>query len=248
MLISAFRSNGQTYCSPTFVNGCFSWSNHAITLDSINWVRDIYNCGASDYTFMSTTLNAGSSYTMDVMNGDWCGCGVWMDFNQDLDFDTTENLFYSYVANETNNYNFTIAIPVSVPTGTYRMRVIAGWGTDCFNVSANGYGACGSYQYGNFDDFTINIIGVSTGNNDAINGSVLLNVFPNPASTVVALNLGNNSTDGILLLSDLDGQLIQKQILNDCTQLLDISILPSGMYLLHYSDAARSQSIKLVKE
>ncbi|MBK5286562.1 MAG: hypothetical protein JJE25_14295, partial [Bacteroidia bacterium] len=132
-------AGAQPYCSPSFSSGCTSWRNQSITLDAINWTLGVSSCTISDYTSDMATLDAGIPYPMTVMNGDWCGCGVWIDFNQDFAFDTTENLFYIYTANATNAYNFNITIPSSTPTGTYRMRVIAGWGTDCYTVSGNGY-------------------------------------------------------------------------------------------------------------
>jgi hypothetical protein len=146
------------YCSPSFVNSCFSWSNQSIGLDSINWT--LTDCTLSDFTSMSTTVTPGDSVAMSVTSGDWCGCSVWIDFNQDFAFDTIENLFHNYNGNQTYTYNFYIHIPPGLPPGSYRMRVLAGWGSDGYTEgSGNGWGPCGSYQYGNFDDFTINVAG-----------------------------------------------------------------------------------------
>jgi hypothetical protein len=99
---------------------------------------------------------------MTVTNGVYCGCSVWVDLNSDGDFDDLdENLYSLYTANATNTYNFNITIPAATPNGLYRMRVIASWGADGVTVGANGYGACGAYQYGNYDDFTLNVGGVA---------------------------------------------------------------------------------------
>lgn len=110
---------------------------------------------------MSTTLHAGDSAAMSVTSGVWCGATVWIDFNQDEVFDSTENLFHSYVgADPSYTYNFYITIPPGTAVGSYRMRVISAWGSDGYTVGGgNGWGGCGSFQYGNFDDFTINIGG-----------------------------------------------------------------------------------------
>ena len=72
------------YCSPTFGYGCFSWSNLAVHLDSINWTLDSYFCELFDYTSLSTTVIAGSTHPMQVTNANWCGCAVWIDLNQDF--------------------------------------------------------------------------------------------------------------------------------------------------------------------
>jgi len=97
---------------------------------------------------------------MTVVNGDWCGCAVWVDLNNDNDFDDAgENLYTIYTANALNTYSFNITVPSGTSNGLHQMRVIACWGSDGVTVSPNGYGPCGTYQYGNYDDFTLNVGG-----------------------------------------------------------------------------------------
>jgi hypothetical protein len=160
MLIALFANAALAqYCSPTFTNGCFSWRNQNIVIGSINWSLGSTSCTISDYTSLSTTVTAGETLPMTVTNGNWCGAGVWVDFNSDFSFDDSENLFHAYQGASTATYNFNITIPANVAAGSYRMRVIAGWGTDTFdNTSSNGYGACGTYQYGSFQDFTLQVL------------------------------------------------------------------------------------------
>lgn len=239
-------AQAQSYCSPVFAYGCFSWRNENVTLDSIHWIADPYYCDISDYSGVSTTLHSGASYNMQVTNGNWCGCGVWIDFNNDYSFDTTENVFHSYQANETNNYNFDVAIPANISEGDYRLRVIAGWGSDCYNPGANGYGPCGLYQYGNFDDFTIHIAGFGTGGTDFNNTSTSLQVNPNPATTSAVVTLSDDS--GILQLTNLLGEVIYSINVNKKNEALDLSTMPIGIYLLRYSDGIHLQQTKLIKQ
>ena len=248
-LFSASDSRAQVYCSPTFVSGCFSWRNQGITLDAVNWSIGSTSCSVSDYTADTAFLNAGTPYPMTVVNGDWCGCGVWVDFNVDGVFDTTENLFHLYTANATNNYNFNITIPANIPTGIYRMRVIAGWGTDCYSTSANGYGACGSYQYGNFDDFTVSVSGLPTGiTADAENNLPLIELNPNPASSFVNVTVRNyKNHDAHLRLMDVTGKIICSFKVTKEKETLDISALSKGFYVLNYYDGVNWESLKVVK-
>ncbi|MGB3074041.1 MAG: T9SS type A sorting domain-containing protein [Chitinophagales bacterium] len=240
----------QPYCNPTFGYGCYSWNNHSIQLDSINWIADPYNCEANDYTTFSTTLAAGNTYNMQVTNANWCGCGVWIDFNQDYAFDNSENLFYLYTPSETNTYNFSITMPALLNPGTYRMRVIAGWGTDCLSESANGYGACGSYQYGNFDDFTIHVAGFPTGINTTANSDVnLIAASPNPVVdflevTVIDFHPGNNA---LLQLVDVTGSIIQSFRLTNEKETIDMSSLARGIYLLRYVEGQHTEIIKVIR-
>ncbi|MBP6455516.1 MAG: T9SS type A sorting domain-containing protein [Chitinophagaceae bacterium] len=149
----------QTYCAPTFANGCFNWNNSAITLNTINWTAPA-SCTTWDFTTTSTTVTAGVAQAMSVTNGVYCGVSVWMDLNSDGDFDDlNENLYSIYTANANNIYNFNITVPAATPNGNYRLRVIGHWGSDGIS-SVNGSGGCGSYQYGNYQDFTLNVGGV----------------------------------------------------------------------------------------
>ncbi|MFM7729410.1 MAG: GEVED domain-containing protein, partial [Flavobacteriales bacterium] len=145
ILIACVQNLCAQYCSPTFANGCFGWNNKTVVLGSINWALGSSACATSDYTALSTAVSPGQTLPMTVSNGAWCGTGVWVDFNSDFAFDDTENLYHSYQPSSLQTYNFNITIPANTPSGSYRMRVVAGWGTDCFdNTSTNGYGACGS--------------------------------------------------------------------------------------------------------
>ncbi len=156
-------AKAQVYCAPSFVNGCFSWNNQTISVGTITWAAATTTaCTLWDFTTMSTVIAPGATVPMTVTNASYCGCSVWVDFNSDGDFDDIgENLYSQYTALSSNIYNFSISIPAATPVGLYRMRVIASWGSDGVTVSPNGYGGCGAYQYGNYDDFTLNIGGVA---------------------------------------------------------------------------------------
>lgn len=151
----------QVYCPPTFANGCSNWRNIAITAGTINWTAPT-TCTTSDFTTLSTVVAPGGSLAMTDSTGVYCGCSVWVDFNLDGDFDDIgENLYGVYVASANYKYVFSINIPGTTPVGLYRMRVIASWGSDGVTPGANGSGGCGAYQYGNYDDFTLNVGGVA---------------------------------------------------------------------------------------
>jgi hypothetical protein len=235
------------YCNPTFTSGCTNWRNQGVTLGSINWTIGSTSCTVSDYTSTSTTLNPGMSYPMTVLNGDWCGVAVWIDFNQNQVFDAGENLYYHYNPQAAQTYSFNITIPGGTLPGSYRMRVVSGWGTDCFTTSGNGYGPCGTYTYGNFDDFTVNIIAVGI---PVIsdNASPLIEVSPNPASSFVTVTMNSIiGNEASLQLTDLTGKSIQKIKVNSQKEKLDISELPKGIYILSYVDVTQRQNIRLVK-
>jgi len=228
-----------TYCEPYFNNGCFNWNNKEITLDSINWVLGSSDCAISDYTSMGTTLTAGVPTPMTVLNGAWCGVGVWVDFNYDGDFDSTENLYYMYTAGDPQTYSFLITIPSSTADGDYRMRVIAGWGTDCYTASANGYGACGIYEYGNFNDFRVTVTGGSVGINENASSDMMIGLYPNPASNRINVQVDQSMTGNEYFVFDQLGKACLTGKFENKNIGIDISNLSEGIYFLSSGSAKK---------
>jgi gliding motility-associated-like protein len=157
--------HAQTYCSPGYSSGCIMSGTYptghwisAVTLGAINHNPSNTTCATvSNYTSMSTTIISGSTTPMSVTTGGYCGVGVYVDFNQDGDFnDAGEELAVpAYVGADPAVYNFNITIPLSTPAGNYRMRVI-NRGANSGNPGTNP--ACDNYTYGNFYDYTLNIV------------------------------------------------------------------------------------------
>lgn len=246
-VFSVSTANAQTYCSPAFANGCLSWNNQSIALTNLNWSLGTTDCLLSDYTTDTAIVNAGTPHSMQVTNGSWCGTSIWVDFNSNGAFDTTENLYHLYTANQTNYYSFNLIVPSNIPSGSYRMRVIASWGSDGYSVSANGYGGCGSYQYGNFDDFTLKVIGSSgTINPDA--NSNLIKASPNPANDFIKVTVNSFSSDNATLqLCDVSGKRIEVLKVYSAETVVDMRSYSKGIYFINYTNGDERQTIKVVK-
>jgi hypothetical protein len=237
------------YCQPSFVNGCFNWGTQAVSFGSLNWSLGSSLCTDFDYTSMQANLTTGVPHLMSVDNNDWCGCAVWIDYNQDSVFDASENVFYSYQANQMNTYTIYITIPNGTAVGMYRMRIISPWGSDGFlSTNVNGYGPCGAYQYGSFQDFTVNVTGPQgideLGGKDGSYMAASLNRENNQVNVSLHDPQPANVT---LLLTDITGREVARQQVSGTNAVIDVSGLPSGIYVLNYFDGTHRQSIKLVK-
>jgi hypothetical protein len=243
---SAFTSSAQ-YCSPTFVNGCNSWNNQTITIDSIQWTLGSTACALFDYTIMHTTLQKGVPKQMAVTNGTWCGIGVWLDFNGNFTFESNELLYNKYIAAATQTYNFTITVPTSAVSGTYRMRVIAGWGTDCLTPGGNGDGPCGAYQYGNFDDFTIKVIDPFTSIGETQNPETAgLTIGPNPVSTELNVRVDAKLLNSTYKLTDQFGKTVMEGKLISENNSIDINHLAAGIYFFRTNNDM-NKTCKVIK-
>lgn len=218
----------QTYCAPTFANGCATWSNQTINVGTINWtLSDCYN---SEDTAMSATFIQGTPEAMTVVSGTWTGCAVYADLNNDGDFADSENLYYSYVGGDPSyTYSFNITVPLGTPDGSYRMRVIAPWGSDGFTVGPNGNGGCGTYQYGNFNDFTM-LVGTTVGNNTLEMNKNKLTIAPNPASDNTSI-LFEKAFTGTVTISDIAGRIVKQLTVNNQKQIIvETDGLSNGLY------------------
>lgn len=99
------------------------------------------------YTFTGTLNPANTSYQ--------CGMAVWIDWNQNLTFETNERVFASSDSRLGNQAPFTasITVPSNATNGVTRMRVI----NDYFEPGIS-YSPCTSfYGYGEVEDYNVNI-------------------------------------------------------------------------------------------
>ncbi|XZF13068.1 GEVED domain-containing protein [Chitinophagaceae bacterium MMS25-I14] len=146
------------YCTPSFPSGCYVGPNYLsnVTIGTIN--NTVTGCSQSDFTSMSTTVTAGTSVAMSITAQGYAGIGVYADWNQDGDFnDVDEFLYGAYPGNSTPTVTPNISIPGYVLPGSYRLRVIAPWAT---NPTAGQ--ACNTFQYGSFQDYTLNVLNNSS--------------------------------------------------------------------------------------
>jgi hypothetical protein len=246
LMTGGYLFGQKNYCSPTFLSGCSSWHNNTISLDSIQWALGSTTCTLSDYTNLKTTLIKGNTYSMTVTNGSWCGVGVWIDFDNDMVFADQEVQYYAYIAQASQTYNFNISVPSTVPNGTYRMRVIAGWGTDCYSsTSSNGYGPCGSYQYGNFDDFTVKIVSTQTGVDEFENQKITLG--PNPVENNAIVKVPANRLPLKYSIVDITGKLVKDGIFSAENNSVDLSSLLKGVYFIDFNSNSAEQ-LKFFKQ
>lgn len=107
----------------------------------------------SDYTAISTDLTIGTSYPISVGNGfsyDGDQCGIWVDWNQDLDFDDAEEVIVVSGTPGLGPYTGTLTPPAGSPTGPTRLRT---------RITYTGaVSPCGTTTYGEVEDYTVNVL------------------------------------------------------------------------------------------
>ena len=153
---SAYTTGSATtgYCAFTSSTNTYWISNFSTTGGSTNINRNS-NYTAGGYANYSgtdiVTQILGQSFNFSTtMSSGTHGINIYVDWNNDLDFNDAGELVYAsgtYVGSATG----TITIPGSTTVGNHRMRVVANY----FDTNPS---ACGSNSYTEAEDYTINVV------------------------------------------------------------------------------------------
>ncbi len=107
----------------------------------------------ADYTNLSTEVETGNTYTITITSGEhWDSddLGIWVDWNQDQDFDDPGEQVYCGV-NMGGEGSFEITVPDNALNGSTRMRIRQKYsGDDCGSP-------CGTTSYGEVEDYTLDV-------------------------------------------------------------------------------------------
>jgi len=149
------------FCAPTAVNcGALDTINNFVLIGELStYINDLATgCSSGAYknsSSLSVTLYLGRSYTITTTTqyspNEYFA--VWIDFNDNRVFETTEKL-----ANVLYNGLSNTLVPITIPTvgsggalGIHRMRAVAAYANSLPNPCAN------SITYGETHDYSVNI-------------------------------------------------------------------------------------------
>ncbi|MBI1307521.1 MAG: DUF5011 domain-containing protein [Bacteroidetes bacterium] len=161
LLASTHIAVGQSYCasgaSTTYDSKCDRVRIQGNTLSLDNKSNPTTCETYSDFTsFVAVDLTAGQDYTIILTNGTCGGAytrygNAWIDYNQDGVFDTWEMLGKGNVGSSTTGYEHVInfKVPCNIKSGNTRMR--------CIVIEGTATNPCGSYTYGETEDYTVNL-------------------------------------------------------------------------------------------
>ncbi|MBJ6145167.1 M4 family metallopeptidase [Hymenobacter sp. BT559] len=197
--------------------------------------------GYYDGTALSTTVAAGSSQTINFSAG-FKGSAyteywkIFIDYNQDGDFSDSGETIVSGSSSSGGTLTSTFTVPSTAKTGTTRLRVVLS--------DASATTSCGTYSYGETEDYSLNITGGATLAPEGIaattsgltaDADATLSMFPNPASSYLQLELSSGAELQTVQVLDARGAAATARY-DAATKQLDVSGLAAGLYLVRASD------------
>jgi hypothetical protein len=148
-----FGTGGTTpvYCDASGDNQNYEWIA-GVSVAGLNNTSGASSSGYSDFTSQTVNLTRGNSASVSLTPG-FAGSSyteywnIWIDYNQDGDFDDSGEAVFSSSGSSTVSGSFTVSS--SALTGNTRMRVIMKY--------SSAASSCGTFTYGEVEDYTANI-------------------------------------------------------------------------------------------
>jgi hypothetical protein len=230
---------GGGYCAATATHACATGDEYVANV-TLNTINNTSGCAQySNFTAQSTTLARGQQYTVSIgtaivgsQNVAYLNdqIAAWIDYNNNQTFETNERIGLTTVAQNTPfPIQYTFTVPQTASLGNVRMRVRLNYQPDDGNIDP-----CGTYQWGETEDYTLNIVNSGGGSGASIDDEAMdaLLIYPNPSSGeffIDATQLGLESFS--LQVFDIHGAMLKEEqyYANDLVQ-LDLSQLAKGVY------------------
>jgi len=223
--------NPPGYCSPTYANGTTDGDFiDGVVCDSINntGTGSIGGGSYQNYSSMSTTINPDSTYNVTIISGDYQNdfYGVWIDYNQDEDFDDVGEqilspYFESLQSFESHSFNFTV--PSNALIGLTVMRVVCTYSESDMAPCPEDAG------YGETEDYTILIANPASDTTGIMEVSQqLFSLYPNPSNGSFIIE--SISAAQVEVFS-MNGQLVHSQSIISGSNIFEIE-LSSGAYIV----------------
>ena len=241
-----------TYCASKGTSVAYEWLD-LVQLGSINRTSGA-DAGYYNGTALSTSVTAGSAYTINFSVG-FAGSAyteyvkVYADWNRNGVFTDAGELIVSAAGSTsaaTRAASFTV--PAGAKNGATRLRVVLS--------DAAATTSCGSYSYGETEDYTLNVgggVARTDGSTAARQGAGTsaeqYSLFPNPATDVLRIARPASADPEqpfTVRVFDLRGSEVRGLSFADGQ--LNVSTLRAGIYMLTVNDGRATTHQRFVKE
>ncbi len=201
--------------------------------------------GYGDYTGSDIILNRGNTVDLNVE----IAYGpqtfnqtivVWIDLNQDGQFDTDE-IITSDSSTNTGLEEESVEIPSTALLGVTRLRVSTVWSGSVLGLQ----NSCGTFAYGEVEDYCVTIEEFDSVIEEE---SSQISIYPNPAMGQLTIALNQPSNLHSYSIVDATGRKVQEGAIKDAKHSISIGDLNSGLYFIEISEGnKRIQHMQFVK-
>ena len=142
--------------------GCSQSTPYDVGLVQFNTINNsTSNCppgSFSSFSNLSTDVTPSQSYSLTIKTNNQASLnmGVWIDFNNDGDFDDANEFVLSGTSNTQTTLSALVSIPLNAVQGNTIMRVRSS------NSTIYNYSSCASLYYGETEDYIVNILPAPT--------------------------------------------------------------------------------------
>lgn len=202
--------------------------------------------GYEDFTGLSTTLSRTTTNTIRITpifpgSRPNAGIAVYIDWNQDGDFNDFGEQAISYSGFLLGTYNGSISVPFFATPGSTRMRV-------SFQQGGTVPGSCGLLFSGEVEDYTVIIPNSLTGSDISMEiekSNVELQLYPNPVrSQFLNVTLTNDQPVRYGIFNALGVQIMTARY----EEHIDVSRLTSGTYFIEVASANKIYRATFIKD
>jgi hypothetical protein len=248
-----FTTSAVSFCTISATNTAqFEYiSNVSLSYNAVNLMTN--TSGPSNYTNYSTntalqpSLAAGNTYglSITVADPDWDTAVVFIDFNNNGTFESTERVLNYPTAVPTAPITGTFTVPATVATNALlRMRVIlyfAGNANAGLSLGAT-FAGCGTFSYGEVEDYSVLVPTLSTNETSLVKSTI--QIYPNPTTDV--LNITKVSSNAKFEIHNAVGQLVKNGSIDN--NQVRVSELVKGTYLITIKDKDINETVKFIKK
>lgn len=229
--VTTLAGSTVTYCTATATNTADERIGN-VTFGSIN-NTSTGTAGYENFTSISTNVTRGTANTISITPV-WTSTkyneayAVYIDYNRDGDFTDSGELAWTRAGSQTTPVTGSITIPATASLGSTRMRVM-------MQYSSIPSSSCGSYTYGQVEDYTLNILSSARGEDFNINNLMTdIKLYPNPVRDL--LNISNTTVEDYKIF-DMGGKLINSGKIERGT--VNVSQLTAGAYTIQIGETSK---------
>jgi hypothetical protein len=235
-----------SWCASNGSNNSFEWID-LVQLGSINRTSSRESGGYIN-TGLSTNLTRGVSYTINYSAGFsstayteyW---KVWIDWNRDGDFLDAGEQIVNRTSSSSGTLSTTFTVPTTAVLGATRMRV---------SMSDANQNSCGTFTYGEVEDYTINIVSSTTRtltSDDRLEDTQFeANLYPNPVlkGNLVKIELPNEVGSVSVQIFDMSGRVVKQNTFEGTSYEVNTSEFSKGIYIIQMASEKGKITKKLV--